>query len=122
MDSDEGGYGVVALDVMAALVRQRPTVAIINCMNRGTLPWLDRSAVVEVPCLVDPSGVSPLSAAELPAHARGMVETVKEVERLVLDASVSGSRRALLKALALHPLCGGVDAANRICQEHLEGV
>jgi alpha-galactosidase/6-phospho-beta-glucosidase family protein len=51
-----------------------------------------------------------------------MVETVKEVERLVLQASIQRSKSALRKALALHPLCGGVDAASQICQSHLDGL
>lgn len=118
---DEGGYGVVAFEVMTALMGRRPTVAIVNCLNRGAIPWLDRSAVVEVPSLIDGSGVNPLATAELPPHARGMVETVKEVERLVLEASIERSRTALRKALALHPLGGGIDTASRICQGRLDG-
>jgi 6-phospho-beta-glucosidase len=109
--SEEGGYAEVALRAVDALAGGPPAVLVLNTANRGALPSLPDGSVVEVPCLVDGTGVRPLAQPTLPAHARARVELLKEVERLVLEAARTGRRRTLRQAFALHPLCGGLDAA-----------
>jgi 6-phospho-beta-glucosidase len=119
--TDEGGYAEVALQAMDALLGDTPRTVIANVANGATLPYLPDDAVVEVPTLLSRAGVRPLPQPPLPPHAKGLVETVKEVERAVLDAATTGSRPALLRALALHPLGGGLDTARRIAARAPEG-
>ena len=111
---DEGGYADIALQAMDALSGAHPATLIANVANHGALPYLPDDAVVEVPCHVSPAGVRPLVPPPLPAHARAMVETIKDVEGAILDASLHGSRDALLRAFALHPLGGGLDTAREL--------
>jgi len=74
---------------------------------------------VEVPCVAGADGARPLGAAPLPAHARGLVETVKAVERLTIQAAEAGSRRLAHQALALHPLVESVSTASAILDDYL---
>lgn len=120
--NDEGGYAEIALRALDALTQDRPEVLVANTANRGTLPYLPADAVVEVPCLLSRAGIQPLVQPPLPPHATGLVETVKEVDRSVLDASVNGSRTALVRALALHPLGGGLDSARDLSRQAMDGV
>jgi 6-phospho-beta-glucosidase len=120
--AEEGsGYGEVAIGVVEAIATGRPRVMILNVANGSTLPFLDASAVVEVACVVAGDGARPLTAGPLPGHARGLVQSVKAVERLAIDAAEQGSRRLAHEALALHPLVASVDTARTILDEYLDG-
>jgi 6-phospho-beta-glucosidase len=50
----------------------------------------------------------------MPAHARALVETMKEVERTAIGAAMSGSEVLAIRALALHPLVPSVTVAREI--------
>ncbi|MGW2471415.1 6-phospho-beta-glucosidase [Streptomyces bauhiniae] len=109
-----GGYEQVALALMRAVARDERTTLILNVRNRATLAALDADAVIEVPCLVGADGAHPLATDSLPAHATGLVCSVKAVEREVLSAAESGSRETAVKAFALHPLVDSVNVARRL--------
>ncbi|MEW2319405.1 6-phospho-beta-glucosidase [Streptomyces bauhiniae] len=109
-----GGYEQVALALMRAVARDERTTLILNVRNRSTLAALDADAVIEVPCMVGADGAHPLATDTLPAHATGLVCSVKAVEREVLAAAESGSRETAVKAFALHPLVDSVNVARRL--------
>lgn len=109
-----GGYEKVALALMRAIARDEHATLILNVRNGRTLPVLDAEAVIEVPCLVDANGAHPFSVDPLPGHATALVCAVKAVEREVLAAAGSRSRRDAVKAFALHPLVDSVDVARRL--------
>jgi 6-phospho-beta-glucosidase len=60
-----------------------------------------------------------VATAPLPEHARGLVQTVKAVERLAIGAAETGSRRLAHQALALHPLVESVSTASAILDDYL---
>jgi 6-phospho-beta-glucosidase len=62
--------------------------------------------VVEVPCLVDSNGAHPMAVDPLGAGELDLVRTVKRVERLTIEAALSGSLELVERALAAHPLVG----------------
>ena len=111
---DVGGYEGEALALVEAIASNRRHVQIVNTANRSSLPFLDADAVVEVPCIVTGAGAQPIATGEVPGHARALIESVKEVERLTIDAALARSRDTALKALALHPLVPSVNVARRI--------
>jgi len=113
-DVDGGGYDRVALALMRAISRNERTKLILNVSNRTAVPGLDADAVVEVPCLVDAGGARPLSAGAVAPDQLGLMLTLKAVERSAIEAAADGSRRAALRALALHPLVDSVRVAERI--------
>ncbi|WP_371871368.1 family 4 glycosyl hydrolase [Phytohabitans rumicis] len=119
-DMESGGYEQVALSIMRAIARDERTVLILNVRNRAALSVVDEDAVVEVPCVVDANGPHQVVINQLPAHAAGLVASVKAVERAAIEAAVEGSRRAALKALALHPLVGSVTVAQRMLDQYVQ--
>ncbi|MER6385165.1 6-phospho-beta-glucosidase [Streptomyces sp. NPDC001118] len=119
-DDLSGGYEKVALALMRAIARDERTTLILNVRNGNTLSVLDGDAVIEVPCLVDAGGAHPLAVAPLPGHATGLVCSVKAVEREVLAAAESRSRRTAVKAFALHPLVDSVTVARRLVEGYTE--
>ncbi|MBB1251998.1 6-phospho-beta-glucosidase [Streptomyces alkaliterrae] len=114
-DLDGGGYERVALALMAALSgatgRQR---FVLNVRNNGTLPALPADAVVETVCEVDGDGVRSVPVTPLDGAELGLVLQVKAVERATIEAAATGSHRAALRALLLHPLVDSPEVAARV--------
>jgi 6-phospho-beta-glucosidase len=118
-DPDEpGGYEGEAMAIVDAIAANAGAVRILNVANRSALPFLDESAVVEVPCVVGAAGAQPLAAGDVPEHARALIMTIKAVERATIEAALTGSTALAVKALALHPLVPSVTAAREIFAEY----
>jgi 6-phospho-beta-glucosidase len=115
-----GGYEGVAMSVIEAIEGVRPQVMILDVANRGALPFAGPDAVVEVPCAVTGAGARPLASTEPVGWARGLMETVKEVEQLTIRASRERSRALAVEAIALHPVVPSVGAAEAILDDYLE--
>jgi 6-phospho-beta-glucosidase len=113
-DLDGGGYDRVALALMRAIARDERTTLILNVPGGGAVPFLDAEAVVEVPCEVGAFGARPLPVAAPDEHQAGLMLALKAVERAAIEAAATGSRRAALRALALHPLVDSPAVAARI--------
>ena len=113
MDAN-GGYENEAMAVLEAIALNSREGLILNTANRSALPFLDETAVVEVPAIVGRAGSVPIAVGEVPAHARALVSTMKDVERTTIDAALMGSRELAVRALALHPLVPSVSTAREI--------
>jgi 6-phospho-beta-glucosidase len=106
---------------MKAIAGNRRAAMILNVRNGGALDGLDQDAVVELPCTVDASGAHPIPAARPEEHQLGLMQQVKAVERLTIEAATTGSRDAALKAFALHPLVDSVRVARDLLSGYLGG-
>jgi 6-phospho-beta-glucosidase len=127
-----GGYEGLALRVIDGLSGQGPRELIVNVRNGGSvspggttpqdpprsLGFLDADDVVEVPARVAADGVSPLAVTGLPRSGRALVEQVKEYERGVVEAAMSGDAGLAGVALSLHPLVPGITAARELIAEY----
>ena len=117
-DVDTGGYEGVAVALMAALAGGPPAELILNVANRGTLAGLPADAVIEVPCHVDAAGATPLPVSGLTGANLGLVQQVKAVERLAIEAAATGSASLATQALALHPLVDSVTVARALLADY----
>jgi 6-phospho-beta-glucosidase len=102
--------------------QDQPRTIILNVRNNGTISGLPDDAVVEVPSLVDSSGVHPLSTTQPDLHQLGLMSQVKSVERHAIRAAVTGSRQEALKSLALHPLVDSVEVARSLLDGYIAGI
>ncbi|NLH49446.1 MAG: hypothetical protein GX444_12725 [Myxococcales bacterium] len=110
------GYAGVALDVLEAKWR-RPTELAISHPNRGAIPWLSDSDVIEVTCRVDAAGVTPLAPPAIPDRLAPLVRQVKIFETLTVLAVRHRNRQTAKWALATHPLIGDAAVIDRIYEE-----
>ncbi len=115
-----GGYEGLALRVIDGLSGRRPGEVIVNMRNGGTLGFLDPDDIVEVPARVDAQGLTTLDGAELPRSARALVEAVKEYERGVVTAAMSGDAGLAAVALGQHPLVPGITAARELLADYID--
>ena len=108
------GYETEAIAVMEAIALNTRTTLILNTANRSSLSFLPERAVVEVPNTVGKAGPVPAAMGTVPAHARALVETMKDIEQRTIEAALTRSRDQAIAALALHPLVPSVRTARAI--------
>ncbi|WP_433293205.1 6-phospho-beta-glucosidase [Pseudonocardia sp. CA-142604] len=113
-DVAAGGYQQVALELMTALAGGSPRMLILNVRNGSAVPGLPAAAVVEVPCMVGPHGVTPLATDPLPGSMLGLLQQVKAVEQDTIEAAFTGSVTLAVRAFAQHPLVGSVSVAREL--------
>jgi 6-phospho-beta-glucosidase len=113
-DVQAGGYEAIAIGLAAALTGSAPARLILNVRNDGTVPALAPDAVIETVCQVDSDGAVPLPASPLSDHELGLMSTMRSCERAIASAALTGSAADALRAFALHPLVGSLEAARTL--------
>ncbi|MDF2963231.1 MAG: melA2 [Paenibacillus sp.] len=74
-----------------------------NVMNTGLITNLPKEACVEVPCLVDSSGVTPTYVGDLPPQLAALNRTNINTQLLTLEAAVTGKKEHIYHAALLDP-------------------
>jgi 6-phospho-beta-glucosidase len=132
-----GGYEGLALQVIDGLSGRGPRELIVNTRNSVgpggrppqtppqsvgpgglSLDFLDPDDIVEVPALVTADGVSPRPVPGLPRSGQALVAQVKEYERGVVEAAMTGDAGLAGVALSQHPLVPGITAARELVAEY----
>ena len=121
-DLQDGGYQQVALNLMAALAAGTPSTMILNVRNGDTVNRLPPESVVEVPCTVDAAGIHPHRIAPVDGHMLGLMQSVKAVEQLTIEAVVNHSATLAWKAIALHPLVDSVEVGRSLLEQYRQGI
>ena len=114
-----GGYEGLALRVIDGLSGRAAGEVIVNTPAGASL-GLDPADVVEVPARVDPGGLTPLPLPALPRAALGLIMQVKEYERGIVQAAMTGDAGLAAVALAQHPLVPGITAARELVADYRE--
>jgi 6-phospho-beta-glucosidase len=107
----------LAVEVLAAIVDDLNQVFPCNVPNGGALPTFPADRVVEVPCLVNRYGASPLSQPPLPRAVAGLLEMLGEYQALAAEAAWSGGRADAIRALASNPLVFDLPKATAVYDE-----
>ncbi|HCE43730.1 MAG TPA: alpha-glucosidase/alpha-galactosidase [Lentisphaeria bacterium] len=79
-----------------------------NIVNNGCITNLPDDAIVEVPCYVDGNGISIPQVGDLPLGCAAVCSASISVQRLSVEAAVSGNDTLLRQAMMLDPLVGAV--------------
>lgn len=115
-----GGYSEVAMGFVNAVYNNVDTKMVVNVPNKGAVSFLPDSAVVEVGCLVNKTGMQPLHVSEVPSMCWGLVAAVKNYEQLAVEAAVEGDVRKMKLALLAHPLVRQWEYVEKLVPELLE--
>jgi alpha-galactosidase len=74
-----------------------------NVPNRGIISNLPDDCCVEVPCVVDASGISPTHIGALPPHLAALMQTNINVQSLTVEAVLTGKREHVYHAAMFDP-------------------
>ncbi|REK67723.1 MULTISPECIES: alpha-glucosidase/alpha-galactosidase [Cohnella] len=94
-----------------------------NVMNTGLIPNLPKEACVEVPCLVDASGVTPTYVGDLPPQCAALNRTNINTQLLTLEAARTGKKEHIYHAAMLDPHTSAelsIDDIVALCDDLIE--
>ena len=113
--------GEIAFDMVKAMAtNENLLIEAVNIPNRGAITNLPSDAVVEVPAIVSASGVHALCVGDLPEGIAALCNTQIAVQKLAVEAAVTGSRELALQALLVDPVVDNMEAAEKCLDELLQ--
>ena len=89
--------------IMEAIKTNKPYKIGGNVLNTGLITNLPNNCCVEVPCLVDASGVTPCYVGELPQQLAALNRTNINVQLLTVEAALTGKKEHIYHAAMLDP-------------------
>ena len=89
--------------IMEAIVTNRPYKIGGNVLNQGLIDNLPSDACVEVPCLVDGSGITPCHVGALPTQLAAMNMSNISVQLLTIEAAKDRDRKKIYQAAMMDP-------------------
>lgn len=109
--------------IMEAVVTNKPYKIGGNVLNRGLIENLPDEACVEVPCLVDGSGITPCKVGRLPIQLAAMNMTNINAQLLTIEAARTGKKEYIYQAAMLEPHTAAelsIDDIRSMCDELIE--
>lgn len=94
-----------------------------NVLNTGLITNLPAKACVEVPCLVDRTGVNPCYVGELPVQCAALNMTNINVQLLTIEAALTLKKEYIYQAALLDPHASSelsIDEIVALCDELIE--
>ena len=113
-------YGSYIID---AIVNNKPYQIGGNVLNNGLIPNLPAEATVEVPCLVDATGIHGTYVGPLPTQLAAMNSSNVYSQLLAVEAAVTHDKNKLYQAAMMDPHTGAelsLDDIVSMCDEMLE--
>lgn len=108
--------------IVHAMVTGRPRVIYGNVRNAGLVPGLPEDCCVEVPCLVDATGVHPVAVPEYPPELAALNRTFVNVVELTVRAVLEERPELARLAAILDPNAAAslrLDEIDAVCEELL---
>jgi alpha-galactosidase len=113
---DVAGTMEYAPQVVHSIVTGTPRTIYGNVPNRGLIANLPAGSTVEVPCLVDASGVQPTAVGALPPQCAALNRTYLSMNDLVVRAALEDDPRHIRHALMTDPATAAALPVERIWQ------
>ncbi len=109
--------------IMEAMVQDKPYKIGGNVLNTGLITNLPQNACVEVPCLVDASGITPTYVGDLPEMQAALNRTNINVHLLTIQAARTLRKEDVYAAVSMDPHTASelsLDDIRAMCDELLE--
>jgi len=106
--------------IMEAMVTNTPYKIGGNVLNNGLITNLPREACVEVPCICDANGVTPMYVGDLPLQLAAMNASNIYPQLLTIEAAHTGKRDTIYQAAMMDPVTGAqlsTDEIVAMCDE-----
>ena len=92
-----------ASSIMNSVWTGEPSVIYGNVHNTGLITSLPEGCAVEVPCLVDASGIQPTHIGALPPQLTALIRTNVNVQELTVAALITENREHIYHAAMMDP-------------------
>ncbi len=112
-----------ASHIMEAIVTGKPYQIGASVINNGLIENLPGDACVEVPCLVNGSGIHPCYVGKLPTQLSAMNMTNINPQLLTIEAAVTKDRKKIYQAAMMDPHTSAqlsIEDIIKMCDELIE--
>jgi alpha-galactosidase len=92
-----------ASTIMNSVRTGEPSIVYGNVRNNGCIASLPDNCAVEVPCLVDSSGIQSTHVGALPVQLTALIRTNINVQELTVEALLTGNREHIYHAAMMDP-------------------
>lgn len=109
--------------IMEAMLTDQPYRIGGNILNEGCIENLPSDACVEVPCMVDGSGIHPCRVGRLPVQLAAMNMSNVNVQLLTIEAAVTRKRENIYHAAMMDPHTAAelsLDDIVKMCDELID--
>ena len=109
--------------IIEAFITNKPYKIGGNVLNNGLITNLPYNATVEVPCIVDSTGIAPTYVGDLPLQLAAMNSSNIYPQLLTVEAAVTCNKEALYQAAMMDPHTAAelsIDDIISMCDELLE--
>ncbi|MGC6769107.1 6-phospho-beta-glucosidase [Enterococcus sp. LJL51] len=120
--AERGGarYSDAACEIINSIHNDKRTTMTVSTRNNGTITDLPAESAVEVTCTITGRGPVPYNFGSFEPKERGLLQVMKSMEELTIEAAVTGDYGTLLQAFTMNPLITSGGIAKQVMDELLE--
>lgn len=93
---------------------------VVSTRNNGAISDLPSESAIEITSMITSHGAEPVHFGSFPPAQRGLLQVMKAMEELTIEAAVTGDYATALQAFIINPLVQSGDTAKALLDELLE--
>ncbi len=113
-------HATYIVDLACAIAENTQERFLLIVPNEGAVENFDRTAMVEIPCIVGSNGYERICQGAIPQFQKGLMEQQVSVEKLVVEAWIEGSYQKMWQALTLSKIVPSARVAKLILDDLIE--
>lgn len=113
-------YSDAACEIINSIYNDKGTQMVVSTRNNGALQDVPYDCAVEVSAYIGANGATPVNFGKLPSAQRGLLQLMKAMEELTIEAAITGCYDTALQAFMLNPLVKNGKSARKLLDEMLE--
>ncbi|QZN75494.1 6-phospho-beta-glucosidase [Paenibacillus sp. DR312] len=113
-------YSDAACEIINSIYNDKGTRMVVSTRNNGAISDLPSESAIEVTSMITSHGAEPVHFGSFPPAQRGLLQVMKAMEELTIEAAVTGDYATALQAFTMNPLVQSGDTAKALLDELLE--
>ncbi|MCC3864105.1 6-phospho-alpha-glucosidase [Terrisporobacter petrolearius] len=113
-------HATYIVDLACALAENTNERFLLIVENEGAIENFDRTAMVEIPCIVGRNGYEKINQGAIPQFQKGLMEQQVSVEKLTVEAWIEGNYNKLWQAITLSKTVPSARVAKLILDDLIE--
>ncbi|MBE6541763.1 MAG: 6-phospho-alpha-glucosidase [Ruminococcaceae bacterium] len=108
------------VDLACAIAKNTLERFLLIVPNEGAIENFDRTAMVEIPCIVGKNGYERIVQGAIPQFQKGLMEQQVSAEKLVVEAWIEGSYQKMWQAFTISKIVPSAKVARLILDEMID--
>jgi len=112
-------YSDAACELISSIYNDKRTEMVVSTRNNGAISDLADDMVVEVSSIITASGPAPIGWGGFKPESRGLLQLMKNMELVTIEAAAAGDYGKALQAFTINPLVPNGKIAKELLDEML---